>query len=232
MPPPLSPVGDTARQHDPDEFLAALFWPLAQREGLFTLIALRHELASIKAKISEPMLGQIRLQWWMEAIEALAPDKTPPAHPVLQAVHTLLGKQPGLKPALLDLVGSYESDFAEQAEYATRAAAYWQAKLELAGLSGGENAQFLAVCVQAQSFQDEVLAGQSRESLPANTAELRRELAQLRPKGLAKIVFLPRITLGLWLKTLQRCAFQPQHPALRQPSAWRVLALVWAVYLR
>ncbi|MDG1994929.1 MAG: phytoene/squalene synthase family protein [Emcibacteraceae bacterium] len=59
------------KAHDYDRFLITLFAPSEAREDLFALYAFNHEVAKIREAVSEPMLGEIRLQWWREAIEGI-----------------------------------------------------------------------------------------------------------------------------------------------------------------
>lgn len=84
--PELSAVGEIAREGDPDRFLAALFAPPEARERLFALIAFNLELAKIPATVSEPILGEIRLQWWSEAIERLLSSGEAEGHEILLAL--------------------------------------------------------------------------------------------------------------------------------------------------
>ena len=58
------------RRHDHDRFQTALFAPVARREALFALYAFNYEIARVRESVTEPMLGQIRLQWWRENIAA------------------------------------------------------------------------------------------------------------------------------------------------------------------
>jgi NADH dehydrogenase [ubiquinone] 1 alpha subcomplex assembly factor 6 len=69
----LSPVVALVRRHDHDRFQTALFAPAARREALFALYAFNYEIARVRESVAEPMLGQIRLQWWRENI-AIAVD--------------------------------------------------------------------------------------------------------------------------------------------------------------
>ena len=66
----LSPVAALVRHHDRDRFQTALFAPARRREALFALYAFNYEIARVRESVREPMLGQIRLQWWREAIDA------------------------------------------------------------------------------------------------------------------------------------------------------------------
>ncbi len=84
-PPPsaLSACGTLLRQGDKARFLTALFAPAEAREGLFALYAFNLEVAKTREMVSEPMLGQIRLQWWRETLEEIFAGQTPRKHEVV-----------------------------------------------------------------------------------------------------------------------------------------------------
>lgn len=70
-----------------EQALAVGYAPAATRAGFAALLDLDHQLASILQSTTEPMIGQMRLTWWYEALEKL--DREPaPAHPVLQRLAT------------------------------------------------------------------------------------------------------------------------------------------------
>ena len=54
---------------DRDRWLAALFIPHARRHHIHALYAFSHEIARVSHIVSEPRLGEIRLQWWREVLE-------------------------------------------------------------------------------------------------------------------------------------------------------------------
>lgn len=76
-----------ARRNDWERFLCALFAPREAREALFCLIAFNSELARTRDVVSQPLLGQIRLQWWRDAVAAIYGDAPTSAatatHPIL-----------------------------------------------------------------------------------------------------------------------------------------------------
>jgi len=78
------------RDQAPDRYLATLFAPGDAREALFALYAFDHEIGKVRHVVSQPMAGLIRLQWWREALDAIAGDR-PPAQPIAQALHRALG---------------------------------------------------------------------------------------------------------------------------------------------
>ncbi len=56
------------RALDRDRFVTALFAPPAARDELIALYSFNLELARIAEQVSEPMIGEIRLAWWREAV--------------------------------------------------------------------------------------------------------------------------------------------------------------------
>jgi len=81
-----------ARIHDRDRYLATLFAPENVRRDLLALLAFNSEIAKIPGLVSEPLLGQIRLQWWREAIDGIYRD-TPRDHPVVRALFKLIERR-------------------------------------------------------------------------------------------------------------------------------------------
>jgi NADH dehydrogenase [ubiquinone] 1 alpha subcomplex assembly factor 6 len=67
----LSYSAQQVRSGDSDRFLTALFAPEDRREHLFALYAFNLEVARIPELIHEPMMGQIRLQWWRERLDEI-----------------------------------------------------------------------------------------------------------------------------------------------------------------
>ncbi len=53
---------------DRDRYLASLFAPADKRRHLNALHAFAADLAAIKSRASEPLVGQIRLQWWRDSL--------------------------------------------------------------------------------------------------------------------------------------------------------------------
>lgn len=75
----------TLRQLDYGRYLSCLFASPADRGILIALHSFNAELGRIRESVSEPMLGEIRLTWWREAIEGLTEGKVR-SHPVIQAL--------------------------------------------------------------------------------------------------------------------------------------------------
>ena len=63
-----SPLAALVRRHDRDRYQTALFAPADRREAIFALYAFNYEIARVREIVTQPMLGQIRLQWWREIV--------------------------------------------------------------------------------------------------------------------------------------------------------------------
>ncbi len=77
---------DAVRTGDPDRWLASLYWPAAARPHAHALLAFSLEVARVREAVSQPALGEIRYQWWREAIENEAPAGNPVAMALLDTV--------------------------------------------------------------------------------------------------------------------------------------------------
>ena len=90
--PEASAVAKLAEEGDPERFLFAQLAPAEDREGLFALIAFNCELAKIPVSVSEPMLGEIRLAWWREALDDLFEKGVTRRHEVMEALAASLAR--------------------------------------------------------------------------------------------------------------------------------------------
>jgi phytoene synthase len=82
---------DLVRRHDPDRFFSVLFAPKEARLYLMALYAFNYEIARVAETVREPMMGEIRLQWWRETVEG-ARTGNPRAHDVAQALAEVLAR--------------------------------------------------------------------------------------------------------------------------------------------
>jgi phytoene synthase len=60
--------GEVLRRGDRDRWLASLFIPQALRPHIHALYAFSLEIARVREIVSEPLLGEIRFQWWRDAL--------------------------------------------------------------------------------------------------------------------------------------------------------------------
>ncbi|HEV2000649.1 MAG TPA: squalene/phytoene synthase family protein, partial [Xanthobacteraceae bacterium] len=98
------------RDGDKDRFLADLFAPADTRPHLHALQAFNLEIASVRHRVTEPMAGEIRLQWWRDVIAGEGKGEGPVAAALLETVRRfeLSGS------ALARIIDAQEFDLAEE----------------------------------------------------------------------------------------------------------------------
>jgi phytoene synthase len=102
-------VETAARQGDRDRYWTALFAAPAARADLLALYAFNAEVARIPYLVSEPMAGQIRLQWWRDAIDLAAEDSRT-GNPVADALALAVRRRGLPKSRLQSVVEAREFD--------------------------------------------------------------------------------------------------------------------------
>ncbi|MFZ3034918.1 MAG: phytoene/squalene synthase family protein [Parvibaculum sp.] len=104
---------ETVRRLDHDRLLTALLAPADRRARLIALYAFNAEIARVRETVSEPMLGQIRLQWWRETVESLANGEAR-GHETAEALLGAFGKSEVDAPALIALIDARERDLDDE----------------------------------------------------------------------------------------------------------------------
>ena len=102
-------VRTIARDGDLDRYVSALFAPRACREHLFGLYAFNVELARIGEQVSEPQLGEIRLQWWRDALDRACAGETT-GQPVADALGLAVRQCDLSRQSLTDLIDARRFD--------------------------------------------------------------------------------------------------------------------------
>lgn len=86
MSPAETQAMETVRAGDRDRYIATLYAPQDKRPALFALYAFNVEIASVRDRIREPLPGEIRLQWWRDAIAGDEPQGNPSAEALVTAI--------------------------------------------------------------------------------------------------------------------------------------------------
>lgn len=85
--PDLGDLDALVRRVDPDRWLSSRFIGDAQaRADVIALYAYDHELARAPKVASNPLLGEIRLTWWREALDEIYEGRPVRRHPTAQAL--------------------------------------------------------------------------------------------------------------------------------------------------
>jgi len=93
-------VEAAARANALDRFLAARLAPRAARRDLIALAAFMGEMARIVATAREPLVGEMRLQWWRDVLSAARSDEAT-GNPIADALReTIAGRALPAEPFL------------------------------------------------------------------------------------------------------------------------------------
>jgi 15-cis-phytoene synthase len=233
-------VRETARLREPDRYLAALLAPRSVREDLVALAAFSAELLRVHDIVRDPMMGEIRLQWWRDALQVLARGERT-ANPIADALGAAMLRH-NLAPALLEIPIEARSrelqaatDIGGEGTAVEAEAALFSAALlvldvpvtpasDVACASAGVAygiARGLVITSTRQGTRGATPAqgDQAREAL----VSARRQIAEL---GLSALVaFLPLVMVEPYLRALeQRDADRHEHFAYITPlrRVWRI----------
>jgi phytoene synthase len=101
------------RAHDKDRFLAALFAPADLRRHLHALYAFDGEIARVREAAREVLPGEIRLQWWRDALGDEARGEVN-ANPVAAALLDTIAQCGLPREPLLGLVDAHSFDLYDE----------------------------------------------------------------------------------------------------------------------
>ena len=167
-------VAALVERGDPERWRSAMTAPPAARPGLMALYAFNLEIARAPWVASEPMLAEIRLRWWLDALDEIYDGRPPRRHEVVEPLAATI--QAGDLPRRLfqEAVAARVGD-AELRPHADRAA------LELyIDHTAGHLMELAARHLGAEGAALPVVRDFARG---AGTAALLRALPELRARG-------------------------------------------------
>ena len=100
------------RNADYDRYLSALFVPAERRAHLFALFAFNYEVAKTAEAVSQPLMGQMRLQWWRDALDEIETGRVR-RHEVVEAFAETVKAHKLPRPLLDGIIEARESDLIE-----------------------------------------------------------------------------------------------------------------------
>ncbi|MEM9341445.1 MAG: squalene/phytoene synthase family protein [Pseudomonadota bacterium] len=108
----LQACADIVRAGDPDRFAAAMAAPVAARRVLFPIYAFNVEVARAPFVTEEPLIAEMRLQWWRDALDEIAGGGTVRRHEVVTPLAEVL--RPDLAPKLLPAIDARRWDIGRE----------------------------------------------------------------------------------------------------------------------
>jgi phytoene synthase len=103
MPENFSYCERLVREEDRDRFLATLFAPANKRPALFSIYAFDIEVSHISGRVSEPLAGEVRLQWWRDIITGTSREQAA-GSPVAAALIETIKRYKLPEQILVDLI--------------------------------------------------------------------------------------------------------------------------------
>ncbi|MEM6566283.1 MAG: squalene/phytoene synthase family protein [Pseudomonadota bacterium] len=93
---------------DPDRFAAVMISPVAARPVLFSLYAANLEIARAPWVSNEPMIAEMRLQWWRDAFDEIVESKSVRRHEIVTPLAHVIDVEAARN--LADLVDARRQD--------------------------------------------------------------------------------------------------------------------------
>jgi len=100
------------REGDPDRYWAILFAPADKRPYLYALYAFSFEIARVREAVREALMGEIRLQWWRDALQGEVRGDVR-ANPVAAALDDTIVKFRLPRQSLVDVIDARIFDLYE-----------------------------------------------------------------------------------------------------------------------
>lgn len=230
--PAIQACAESVARGDPDRFRATMAGPVAARAVLFPLYAFNLEVARAPWVTQEPMIAEMRLQFWRDVLDGVSAGTPPRAHEVAAPLAAVLANRPDLVGVLDSLVEArrwdiYKDPFTDDAAFeqylnATGAGLMWSGAALLgapapceAAIRGFGRAAALASLLLAVPE----LTSRSRVPLVDGRPEAVRVLAQTGLEAIqaARSAKLPKACLpALWTgwraqAILRRAVQNPYH---------------------
>lgn len=202
---------------EPDWGLVLPYVPDEARGGWLAVLAFASEVIGAPGRVSNPMLGQIRLAWWREALDEIFGSAPVREHPVVRSMAITLRADEAMKPLLLRTIDGMDAflttgtDSSVEEALASRRPVYGALADALGRItevpSGGDG---LALHALSRSAPDpDALPGEDGVEPPARRfsralgrdpsleAELAKAVSGYRKSGSTKELPLPALPLRL-----------------------------------
>jgi phytoene synthase len=131
-------VAAAARAGERDRYLAALLAPAPERAGLLALAAFASEAGRVPSLVKrEPAIGEIRLQWWRDALQA-SDEGVRTGNPIADALRDAMQRHDLPRALLLDVIEarSFDVNGEDMADEAGLQAYLWKSEGALFALAG------------------------------------------------------------------------------------------------
>ena len=109
-------IADLVRREDRDRYLTALFAPPIERQALLDLYAFNIEVARIRDATSEPLIGQMKLEWWRDIVATIyAGRDVPKGNPIVEGLQKTINSHHLSRAHFDEFLAHRAEDLAEDA---------------------------------------------------------------------------------------------------------------------
>lgn len=193
-------AAELVRKGDPDRFKATLAAPPDRRGPLMVLYAFNLEVARVPWQTTEPLIAEMRLQFWADTITAASENAPPPKHPVAGPLSEMVAAGQLSRADLLALIEARRFDVGKEPHpsdaafrsyvAATSGGLMWMAARLLGAGPDDEAAirRFGAACgIAALLVALPELAASGRHALPDSSDRALRSLANQARADLSEV---------------------------------------------
>ena len=216
----LQACADIVARGDPDRFASAMAAPVEARRMLFPLYAFNVEVARAPWVTEEPMIAEMRLQWWRDALEEIGQGGAVRRHEVVTPLAEVLDEEGA---AVLDkLVQArrwdiYKEPFEDEGHFseyleATGGGLMWAAVRALGGAWDSPD-QEIGAHTAPQLFGAATALVRFLQAVPDLEARGRMPLVDGRPEAVAKLAREALADIPPEM-VLRRCLVPEARPAL------------------
>ena len=229
-------VGDVLREKDRDLYLCSLFAPVQARSAIMALYAFNAEITITRKSFDEPMVRQIRLKWWVDALAGVFAG-APAHHPVLELLAEVVPL--GIKRHVLEyLIEAEVAKFDDEGEMKskTRWTLLFLQVLDILGARGYKTDKAAENTAKAWGALTKL-----RQN-PEKTTDVVADYDMISSyraavsgnTGAAVPALLPIVLTDIYLERIKRGGYNMGHPLVRRsdPGTIAFLRLWWAVKRR
>ena len=234
-------IQELVAKGDKDRYLSCFFAPDAARPHLFALYAFNLEITRIRDVVSEPQIGLVRQQWWLDSLDGIYAGNTP-EHPVALALakaitfaklpreplrNLIIAREFDLYDDAMPTLNDLEGYLGETSSSLMQMAALilGRGAAEVAGLAGVAFGIASVLRSERKSFlpADMVQGLGEAETIKHLCAHARKRLGEARALQVSPDVlpaFLPASVTELYLTRIERGGGLHVSQFRRQISLW------------
>ena len=104
-------ISSRVKEFDYDHYLCSIFSPSLMRERIVTLNCFNYELSRVRRSVSDPLLGQIKLQWWRDELVGISKNGSElSGHPLSGMLGEFINRESDQINMCISIVMAYQEN--------------------------------------------------------------------------------------------------------------------------